>query len=77
MSLFDPAGIRDLIEAGVTAISVLGGAMAYCSGFAATQAVAESQPPEVLGQRVNEGIAQGFSLGWPAAILALIIEMWT
>lgn len=51
--------------------------MAYCSGYAATQAVSEEQSPEILGQRVNEGLAEGFSWGWPTAIAALIIELWT
>lgn len=51
--------------------------MAYFSGFAAAQALSERQPPDILGQRINEGIGEGFSWGWPAAILALIIMMWT
>jgi hypothetical protein len=71
-----PGNARELIEASVTAISVLGGAMAYCSGYFASQAASEEQPPEVLGQRVNEGLAQGFSWGWPTAIVALIITIW-
>lgn len=66
-----------LIEAAVTAISVLGGAMAYCSGYIAAQAVSEELPPEILGQRVNEGLAEGFTWGWPTAIVALIIKAWT
>jgi hypothetical protein len=72
----DAANTRDLIEAAVAAVSVLGGAMAYSSGYAATQAVAERQSSDVLGQRVNEGLAEGFLWGWPLSILALIIEMW-
>ena len=73
----EPGDARELIEAAVTAISVLGGAMAYCSGYFASQAVSEEQPPEILSQRVNEGLAQGFSWGWPTAIVALIIKIWT
>lgn len=77
MNPLDPGGVRDLIEVSVAAISILGGAMAYFSGFAAAQALSERQPPDILGQRINEGIGEGFSWGWPAAILALIIMMWT
>jgi len=51
--------------------------MAYFSGYAAAQAISEQQPPDILGQQINEGIGEGFSWGWPAAILALIIMMWT
>jgi len=75
--LIEPGNAGQLIEAAVTAISVLGGAMAYCSGYTAAQAVSEEQPPEILGQRVNEGLAEGFTWGWPTAIVALIIGAWT
>jgi len=51
--------------------------MAYCSGYTAAQAVSEELPPEILGQRVNEGLAEGFTWGWPTAIVALIIGVWT
>jgi hypothetical protein len=69
--------VRALIEVAVTAVSVLGGAMAYCSGFAAVRAMVESQPPEVLSQRINEGIAKGFVCGFPLATFALMIAMWS
>ena len=72
-----PGDANQLIEAAVTAISVLGGAMAYCSGYTAAQAVAGELPAEILGQRVNEGLAEGFTWGWPTAIVALIIGVWT
>ncbi len=67
---------NQLIEAAVTAISVLGGAMAYCSGYTAAQAVSEEQLPDVLSRRVNEGLAEGLTWGWPTAIVALIIKIW-
>jgi hypothetical protein len=73
----EPGDAGQLIEAAITAISVLGGAMAYCSGYTAARAVSEEQPPEILGQRVNEGLAEGFAWGWPTAIVALIIKAWT
>ena len=74
---FDPGSARELLEAAVTAVSILGGAMAYCSGYSASQAMAEGQPPDVLSQRINEGIGEGFMAGWPVAIVALIIGIWT
>jgi hypothetical protein len=77
VSSIDAGSARSLIEAAVVAISVLGGMMAYFSGYAAAQAISEQQPPDILSQQINEGIGEGFSWGWPAAILALIIMMWT
>jgi len=32
---------------------------------------------EILSQRVNEGLGEGFTWRWPAAVFALIIVMWT
>jgi hypothetical protein len=77
MNSLDAESARGLIEAAVVAISVLGGTMAYFSGYAAARAISEGQPPDILGQWINEGIGEGFSWGWPAAILALIIMLWT
>jgi hypothetical protein len=51
--------------------------MAYCSGYAAVRALSEEQPPDVLSQQINEGLAEGFSWGWPSAVVALIIKIWT
>ncbi len=51
--------------------------MAFKSGYSATRAMAECQPPDILSQRVNEGLGEGFAAGWPLAILAYIIEAWT
>lgn len=72
----DAADARELLNAVVTAVSVLGGAMAYMSGYFASRAMSEDQPPDVLGQRVNEALGRGFDLGWPAAMAALIISAW-
>jgi hypothetical protein len=68
---------RELIETAVTAISVLGGAMAYWSGYSASQAMAEQQPSDALSNRINESIGEGFRVGWPMAIVAFIIGTWT
>lgn len=77
MTPVDPTSARDFLEAIIAAFSVLGGAMAYFSGFAAFQAVAREQPPESVAHRVNEGIAEGFGLAWPVSIAALMIVVWT
>ncbi|HUC08348.1 MAG TPA: hypothetical protein VMR96_09680 [Solirubrobacterales bacterium] len=73
----DATAARELLNAMVTAVSVLGGAMAFMSGYFASQAISKGQPSDVLGQRVNEALGRGFDLGWPAAIVALIISVWT
>jgi hypothetical protein len=73
---FDAAAAHTLLEAAVTGVSILGGAMAYESGLAAAEAVAEAQTPEILSQRVNEGMAKGFVWGWPLSVVTLIIELW-
>jgi hypothetical protein len=73
---FGASAAQNLLEAAVTAVSILGGAMAYESGLAATEAVAEREPPENLSQRVNEGMAKGFVWGWPLSVITLIIELW-
>ena len=76
MTPIDSAVVPDLLEAVVTAVSLLGGAMAYESGLGAAEAVSENQSDAVLGRRVNEGIAKGFVWGWPLSVIALIIELW-
>jgi hypothetical protein len=50
--------------------------MAYTSGYSAFRAMQRGQAADVLGQRVNEGIGQGFAGGWPVALIAFIIEIW-
>jgi hypothetical protein len=65
-----------LIEAVVTAASVLGGLMAYSSGFAAAGAVAGKRSAAELAQAINEGVAEGFSWGAPLAAITLMIMLW-
>jgi hypothetical protein len=77
MTPVDLSGAHDLLEAVITAFSVLGGGMAYVSGFNAAQALAQDQPPEIIGYRISVGIAVGFGTFSPIAILALIIAIWT
>ena len=72
----DASTIHRLLEAAITGVSILGGAMAYESGLSAARARAENHPPEILGQRVNEGIAKGFVWGWPVSMVVFIIGIW-
>lgn len=65
---------RDLVEATVTAVSVLGGVMAVLSGYAASEAVSAGAPAAVVAEQVNRGLATGFDLGtWTAAIAFIIV----
>jgi hypothetical protein len=77
MGPIEAGSARELVEAVVTAFAVLGGFMAYFSGYLAAQALAERQPPHVVAQRVNEGIGEGFVKGALPAISALIIVVWS
>jgi len=77
MPTIEAAGFRELVEAAVTAVSVLGGSMAYFSGYFAALALAEVGEPEALSQKVNEGLGLGFLVGSPMAVLTLIIEACT
>lgn len=77
MSAIDPSAARDLLEAFIAALAVLGGVMAYFSGFEAFSALAQDLPPAVVAQRINEGIGQGFEVGTPAAVIALMIMGWS
>lgn len=75
MAAIEIGGVRELVDSAVTAISVLGGAMAYLSGFNAAQAMAGNCTPEAIAHRVNEGIGLGFVVGSPLAMTAFIIEV--
>lgn len=77
MSPVDPSETRELLEAFIAAFAVLGGVMAYFSGFAAYRAIGAHESAAVAAHSINEGIADGFEAGAPAAILALMIMGWT
>jgi hypothetical protein len=64
--------VRDLIEIAISGAAVLGGAMAFVSGWAASRSVAGADPPEVLADRINRGLAFGFRIGLPFAGLGAI-----
>ena len=72
----EPGNAREFLEAIIAAFSVLGGVMAYYSGYAGYQALAQDQPPSSLAHEINQGIGEGFALGVPAAIMALMIMGW-
>jgi hypothetical protein len=73
----DATSTREFLEAIVTAFSLLGGGMAYLSGYYAAQAMAQQQPPEIVAQRVNEGVGDGFKWISPLSIIAFIIVVWS
>jgi len=77
MTPVDANGAREFLEAIIAAFSVLGGGMAYFSGYGAAQALAQGQTPETLAQWVNEGIGLGFRYLSPLSIVALIIMVWS
>jgi hypothetical protein len=77
MTPIEAGNARELLEAVVTAFALLGGSMAYFSGYLAARALAENQLPHVVAQRVNEGLGEGFVRGALPAIVALIIVVWS
>jgi len=77
MPLVDATTAREFLEGVVTAFAVLGGGMAYMSGFRAAQAFLLGLPSEALAHAVDEGVALGFLVGSPFAIFALMIMTWT
>lgn len=72
MAIIDPGGLKNLIEAAVTAVSVLGGFMAYLSGYAASKAVAARAPAEVVAEQLNRGLASGFDWGAWIGLIAFV-----
>ena len=77
MSPIDPTAAREFLEALIAGFAILGGLMAYFSGFAAYRALANHELPSVVTSRINEGLGEGFVTGAPAAVAALIIMGWT
>ncbi|MGE5283274.1 MAG: hypothetical protein ACM3N0_13325 [Chloroflexota bacterium] len=73
----DPAGAREFLEAVIAAFSLLGGCMAYLSGYYAARALDRNATPDDLAHVVNEGIGVGFKYASPASIVALIIMVWS
>lgn len=76
MLSLEASDIRVLIEAAVTAVSILGGVMALFSGYAAARAMSRRRAPSVLSQWINEGIGEGFTVGAPLAALIFALFLW-
>lgn len=75
--LLDPESVRDLLDALVTAFAVLGGAIAYKCGLAATISRAGGESLAATAEAINSGMADGFLTGVPAALIAAMIVVWT
>ncbi len=73
----DPSAARQILEAFIAAFSVLGGGMAYASGFRAAQALAQDFSPEVVAHNINEGVGSGFETFAPLSVIAFIIMVWS
>jgi hypothetical protein len=77
MVSIDPTTAREFLDGVIAGFAVLGGIMAYFSGYEASKALAEAQPPETIAQCINEGLGVGFDLGARAAIVTLMIMGWS
>jgi hypothetical protein len=74
---FDPDSVRDLLDALVTAYAVLGGAIAYQCGLAATMSRAAGASLADTAEAINKAMAHGFVVGVLAALFAAMIVVWT
>jgi hypothetical protein len=77
MAPIDAGSARESLEAIIAASSVLGGGMAYFSGYGAAQALSQRQAPEIVANAINEGIGLGFRYLSPLSIVALMIMVWS
>lgn len=75
MEAIDVGAIHELVNAAVTAVSILGGAMAGVSGYVASREVSRASPAEVLAEQMNKGLATGFNYGAPTAAIVFIIVL--
>jgi hypothetical protein len=64
---------RGGIETLVTAVSLLGGFMAFYSGLEASRSVRARRFPDQVGYRINKGLARGFGIGLPVAVIVSAI----
>jgi len=73
----DVEALKAMVEAAISAASVLGGAIAYQTGFAAADAVSREASPQTLSEELNVGVAYGFQWGAPLSASVLILMGWT
>jgi len=69
----DSSAIRELLEAMIIALSLLGGTMAYTSGRDAAIALLADERPDVISDRIAVGVAEGFLIGAPLSLFGLIL----
>lgn len=72
----DVEALKAMIEATISAASILGGAIAYQTGYAAADAVSRGAPPSILSEEINLGVASGFQWGGPLSAFVLILMGW-
>lgn len=75
MSPLDLGDARAFLDAVIAAFAVLGGVMAYASGFEAARARLARKTPRVIGDHISVGVANGFIVGAAAALITLILVL--
>jgi hypothetical protein len=77
MAPVDADSVRALLEAVIAGFAVLGGGVAYFSGFEAFAALGRNHPQSTVTERINRGLGVGFGVAAPFALMALMIMGWT
>lgn len=75
MAAIGISDIRGLLEAAITAVSVMGGLMAYFSDRAASATVSRQTRADVVSRQINEGLAVGFDWGVRLGAIAFMIVL--
>lgn len=68
--------LQSVVQSAITAVSLLGGAMAYMSGYRAARARNKGCDSDTLAQAINVGLTEGFVAGIPVAAFVAILELW-
>ena len=68
--------VQELVQSAITAVSILGGSMAYVSGYSAAWALKEGCDSQSLAHEINVGLGKGFVAGMPPAALVAMLEIW-
>jgi hypothetical protein len=56
----DIEALKAMVEAAISGASILGGAMAYQTGWAAMRSFLRGASPEAISREIDLGVAQGF-----------------